>query len=109
MKQKLSTVYGLPPTKLDVIKYVHPIEDANLGKSLCNLFFFNEEPIKIQKKDAKEIPRFELLNDDNESLTDKFERIVDKWFNKYKNDQDIMTIEELIKLGAENWKGSLMK
>lgn len=50
LKKRLSEVYQVPATKLDVIKYVHPLEDANLGKSLNNLFFFNEEGAKIQKK-----------------------------------------------------------
>ena len=58
LKQKLAEIYKIPATKLDVIKYVNPIEDSNLGKSLSDLFFFNQEAIKIQKKDAQNVPRF---------------------------------------------------
>ena len=100
LKQALSEVYKIPAIKLDVIKYVNPIEDSNLGKSLSDLFFFNQEAIKIQKKDAKDMPRFELLNDDNESLTTRFDKIVDGWFDKYKNEKDIMGIVELLHLGS---------
>ena len=65
LKKRLSEVYQISASKLDIIKYVYPIEDSNLGKSLNNLFFFNDEGVKIQKKEAKDLPRFELLNDDN--------------------------------------------
>lgn len=40
-KTLLSEVYNLPASKVDVIKYVNPIEDSNNGKSLSELFFFN--------------------------------------------------------------------
>ena len=50
LKKRLSEVYKLPALKIDVIKYVNPLEDSNLAKSLNNLFFFNEEGVKIQKK-----------------------------------------------------------
>ena len=63
----------------------------------------------MQRRDPKDIPRFDLLNEDNESLTDRFDRIVESWFNQFKNEKNILGIEELKKLGAENWRGSLMK
>lgn len=72
LKVALSEVYKLPPEKLDIIKYVSPIGDTNNGKSISELYFFNEEGVKISKKEIKDIPRFELLNEDNESLTDRF-------------------------------------
>lgn len=69
LKVLLAPVYGLPPTSVDIVKYVNPIEQVNHGKSLSELFFFNEEGIKIQKKGPREIPRFELLTEDHEALT----------------------------------------
>jgi hypothetical protein len=41
-KKRLAEIYKVPATKLDVIKYVNPIENSNLGKSLSDLFFFNQ-------------------------------------------------------------------
>jgi hypothetical protein len=41
LKRRLAPIYGLHPTKLDVVKYVNPIDDSNLGKTLSDLFFFN--------------------------------------------------------------------
>lgn len=42
-------------------------------------------------------------------MTDRYAAIVEGWFNKYKNDKQMMCLEELMKLGAENWSGSIMK
>lgn len=46
------------------------------------------------------MPRFELLNDDNESMTARFDKIVEKWFSDYQNEKEVMGIEELQKLGS---------
>lgn len=68
----LSPVYNVPAEKLDIIKYVNPIDDVNNGKSISQLYFFNEEGIKVSKREPKDIPRFDLLNEDNETMTDRF-------------------------------------
>lgn len=69
LKGRLSEIYGEPVNKLDVIKYVNPIEDQNNGKALTDLHFFNEEGIKVTRRDPREIPRHELLSPDGHSLS----------------------------------------
>lgn len=49
------------------------------------------------------------MSEDNSTMTDRYEAIVEGWFNKYKNKEEMMCLEELMKLGAENWTGSIMK
>lgn len=42
LKVKLSPIYSEPVDKIDVIKYVNPIEETSFSKSLSDLHFFNE-------------------------------------------------------------------
>ena len=44
--------------KIDVVKYVNPIEETNNGKAISDLNFFNEETIKVQRREARDIPRY---------------------------------------------------
>lgn len=85
LKIKLSPIYSEPADKIDVIKYVNPIEETSFSKSLSDLHFFNEEGIKISRRDPKEIPKHDLVSIDGTALHPKFEKIVQKWFFEYKN------------------------
>jgi hypothetical protein len=84
-KGKLAEVFNEQISKIDVVKYVNPIEDVYNGKSLSDLHFFNEEGIKIQKREPRDIPRHELLTPEKEGLSFRFGQIVEKWFNGYRN------------------------
>lgn len=82
-KIKLADIYEEKPSSIDVIKFINPFEDSNNSKSLQALCLFNEEVIKIQRKTPKDVPRQDLLTSDNQNLSDKFNRIVEKWFHTY--------------------------
>jgi hypothetical protein len=76
LKLKLAELYGEPVTKIDVVKYVNPIDDQNNGKALSDLHFFNEEGIKVTKREPRDVPRHELLAPGGEHLTERLEAIV---------------------------------
>jgi len=40
-KQVLAEIYKESVNNIDVVKYVNPIDDTNLGKSLSDIHFFN--------------------------------------------------------------------
>lgn len=84
-KGMLAGIYGEPISKIDVVKYVNPIEDSHNGKSLSDLHFFNEEGVKAQRRDPKEVPRHELLSSNGLALSERFNLIVEKWFDSYKS------------------------
>ena len=50
LKEKLAAIYNESIYQIDVVKYINPLDDSNLGKSLQELHFFNELTIKIQRK-----------------------------------------------------------
>lgn len=69
------------PEDIDVIKYSEPMTDANNGKSLTELLFYDNESIKIAKKAIKPIPRSDLFNENKSDVSEKFEGIISTLFN----------------------------
>lgn len=108
LKLRLAELYSEPVSKIDVVKYVHPIDDTNHGKAITDLHFFNEEAIKATRREPRDIPRHELVSLDGKRLSDRFERIVEKWFAGYQH-QGLLGLEGLFRLSTENWKGSILK
>lgn len=107
-KGLLAGVYGEAVGRIDVVKYVHPIEDGHNGKSLSDLHFFNEEGVKVQRREPREVPRHELLSGNGQALSERFGAIVEQWFERYRSGE-VLTLEDLRRLSQENWKGSIMK
>lgn len=108
LKLRLAEIYSEPVSKIDVVKYVNPIEDTNNGKAITDLHFFNDENIKVIRREPKEIPRHELATPDNKRLSARFEAIVEKWFNDYQ-EGGLLTAQGLSRLSSENWRGSIFK
>ena len=108
-KNLISDIIKTPPEKIDVIKFVNPIDDGFNGKSLSDMFFYDNENIKISQKMPKPIPKHSLLSNDGDQLSEKFAKIVKKWFDEFKNEQGNLGYEEMKKLSEKNWKGSLFR
>lgn len=85
LKRKIMQAIGQRIEDIDVIKYSDPIPDTNHGKSLTELLFYDNESIKIDKTKPKVIPKGNLLNDDKTDVSQKLEKVIQIYFNFYKN------------------------
>ena len=108
LKEAVAEGFDEPVHKIDLIKYVYPIDEALNSKSVGDLHFFNEEVVKVQRKDVKPIPRHELLSENKRNLSERFDKIVQRWFEAY-NREGVMTLEAWQQLSIDNWKGTVMK
>ena len=96
------------PSNIDVIKFVNPVDDGYHGKSLSDMFFYDNESIKIAQKPPKMIPKHSLVNSTGDDLSEKFLTIVRKWFDEF-SQNDRMNIEDMQKLSDTYWRGSLFR
>lgn len=65
----VSDIIEEQPEIIDVTKFSDPIKDSNNGKSISDLFFYDNETIKVGKKSPQMIPRCNLLNEEKTETT----------------------------------------